>query len=117
MSSAFIGGLIQRSPAIYKPAVGIILLGHLRSAHKECGRSSAAAHRDLPLAPGVMIGGVIGLLSGLTGTGGRIFLLPAGAGGCVPARPGMVTGCPLTTDLMFVEERRAARWRAAVYVT
>jgi uncharacterized protein len=79
--AAFIGGVIHLPPAIYKPAVGVILLiaaAELgRSAHKVAvaeagdGRSSG-----VPLGPGVMVGGAIGLLSGLTGTGGGIFLSP-----------------------------------------
>ncbi len=79
--AAFIGGVIHLPPEIYKPAVGVILLiaaAELgRSAHKVAvaeagdGRSSG-----VPLAPGVMVGGAIGLLSGLTGTGGGIFLSP-----------------------------------------
>src|SRR6266849_5388367 len=79
--AAFVGGVIHLPPAIYKPAVGVILLiaaAELgRSAHKVAvaevgdGRSSG-----VPLAPGIMVGGAIGFLSGLTGTGGGIFLSP-----------------------------------------
>jgi len=79
--AAFVGGVIRLPPVIYKPAVGVILL----IAAAELGRSAyqaAAAEAGnvrsagVPIAPGVMVGGAIGLLSGLTGTGGGIFLSP-----------------------------------------
>jgi uncharacterized membrane protein YfcA len=79
--AAFVGGVIHLPPAIYKPVVGIILLVAAaelaRSAHKvavaEAGDGRASG---VPLAPGIMVGGAIGFLSGLTGTGGGIFLSP-----------------------------------------
>src|SRR6266478_6235772 len=66
--SAFVGGVIHLPPAIYKPAVGVILVV---AAEAGDGRASG-----VPLAPGIMVGGAIGFLSGLTGTGGGIFLSP-----------------------------------------
>ncbi len=79
--AAFIGGIIHLPPAVYKPVVGVILLlaaaELVRSARKvaaiEAGSDSASS---VPLAPGMLVGGGIGLLSGLTGTGGGIFLSP-----------------------------------------
>jgi uncharacterized membrane protein YfcA len=79
--AAFFGGVIHLPPAIYKPAVGIILLGAaaelVRSAREvateEAGDGTASS---VPLGQGLMVGGAIGLLSGLTGTGGGIFLSP-----------------------------------------
>jgi len=79
--AAFIGGIIHLPPAVYKPVVGVILLlaaaELVRSARKvaaiEAGSDSASS---VPLAPGMLAGGGIGLLSGLTGTGGGIFLSP-----------------------------------------
>jgi uncharacterized membrane protein YfcA len=79
--AAFIGGALQIPPAIYKPAVGVILL----VAAVELGRSAQKAavteagdsrSTSVPVGPGLMVGGAIGLLSGLTGTGGGIFLSP-----------------------------------------
>ncbi len=78
--AAFVGGMIHLPAAVYKPAVGLILLiaaAHLvRSARQamaaEVGRCSAA----VPLVPAMGVGAGIGLLSGLTGTGGGIFLSP-----------------------------------------
>jgi uncharacterized membrane protein YfcA len=78
--AAFIGGVIHLPPAIYKPAVGIILLiaaaELVRSARKVTAAEAGGSVSTVPLAPGLMIGGGIGLLSGLTGTGGGIFLSP-----------------------------------------
>jgi uncharacterized protein len=73
---AFIGGAIQLPGAYYKPIVGVVLLisgGRLLwpkeiTANKE--------PRDPPIVGGVLSGAAIGFLSGLTGTGGGIFLSP-----------------------------------------
>jgi len=77
--AAFIGGAINLPPAVYKPAVGIILLlaaaELARSAHAVTPADSNP-NEIVPIAPGLAVGGVIGLLSGLTGTGGGIFLSP-----------------------------------------
>jgi len=75
--AAFIGGVIHLPPNIYKPAVGIILLiaavQLVRSAHTVAVAEAGGDNMTgVPLA----VGGVIGLLSGLTGTGGGIFLSP-----------------------------------------
>ncbi len=73
---AFVGGTIELPGHYYRPLVGIVLLiaggrllwgGELRPH---------AAIRDLPIAGGIASGAAIGLLSGLTGTGGGIFLSP-----------------------------------------
>jgi uncharacterized membrane protein YfcA len=79
--AAFIGGVIHLPPNIYKPAVGIILLiaavQLVRSAHTVAVAEAAGGNMTgAPLAPALAVGGVIGLLSGLTGTGGGIFLSP-----------------------------------------
>jgi uncharacterized protein len=79
--AAFVGGVIHLPPAIYKPAVGLILLIAAAEIARSARRVAVAEAPDggasgVPLAPGVMVGGAIGLLSGLTGTGGGIFLSP-----------------------------------------
>lgn len=77
---AFIGGAIHLPSAIYKPFVGIILLiaaiEMARTAHNAAKVDATESSRRLPLIPALLCGGVIGLLSGLTGTGGGIFLSP-----------------------------------------
>jgi uncharacterized membrane protein YfcA len=73
---AFIGGAIQLPGAYYRPIVGVVLLlGAVRLLWpKELARSREP--RDPPIWAGVLGGAGIGLLSGLTGTGGGIFLSP-----------------------------------------
>ncbi len=75
---AFIGGTLPIAPALYKQLVGAVLLvaaGLLawtsQRAATETGRAPL-----VPTLPAIGIGAVIGLLSGLTGTGGGIFLSP-----------------------------------------
>jgi uncharacterized protein len=76
MPLAFVGGAIQLPGVYYRPLVGIVLLlGAVRLLWpKELGANREP--RDPPIWAGVLSGAVIGLLSGLTGTGGGIFLSP-----------------------------------------
>jgi uncharacterized membrane protein YfcA len=77
---AFLGGSLPVAPGLYKKLVGIVLLGAAagmaltarRAAQADTGR----AQPQVPTVPAVGIGAGIGLLSGLTGTGGGIFLSP-----------------------------------------
>jgi uncharacterized protein len=72
---AFIGGSLELPSEVYRGAVGVILLMAAveltRSARKRPDGNGRA-----PLVPALLVGAVIGLLSGLTGTGGGIFLSP-----------------------------------------
>lgn len=73
---AFLGGALSLPTTIYKPLVGIVLLF---SAARLLGKSAVPEENELravPPAVGVGCGAAIGLLSGLTGTGGGIFLSP-----------------------------------------
>ena len=76
---SFIGGAIILPGYLYKPAVGTILLYAsyrlFRSTMKGT-QEPADKGIGIPTVPAVASGGVIGLLSGLTGTGGGIFLSP-----------------------------------------
>ncbi|MEO8626224.1 MAG: sulfite exporter TauE/SafE family protein [Candidatus Limnocylindrales bacterium] len=76
---AFIGGAIHIPPSLYKPLLGAVLLvasaGFLRTARRAADESTDEPPR-IPLLPALVVGGAIGLLSGLTGTGGGIFLSP-----------------------------------------
>jgi uncharacterized membrane protein YfcA len=73
---AFIGGGIELPGHYYRPIVGVVLiiagvrLLWLRQL------SESRVLRDPPIAIGILLGTVIGFLSGLTGTGGGIFLSP-----------------------------------------
>jgi uncharacterized membrane protein YfcA len=77
---AFLGGSLPVAPGLYKKLVGIVLLGAAAGMALTARRAAAAdtghAEPAVPPAPAVGIGGGIGLLSGLTGTGGGIFLSP-----------------------------------------
>ncbi|MGZ3349575.1 MAG: sulfite exporter TauE/SafE family protein [Xanthobacteraceae bacterium] len=73
---AFIGGAIQLPGQFYRPLVGVILLiaGVRFLWPKEL--TSNREPREPPIIAGVACGAIVGLLSGLTGTGGGIFLSP-----------------------------------------
>ena len=72
----FVGGAIALPTHIYRPVVGIILF--IAAARFLWPKLFPAAPdvRDPPVLPAVGCGAAIGLLSGLTGTGGGIFLSP-----------------------------------------
>jgi uncharacterized membrane protein YfcA len=75
---AFIGGAIHIPASLYKPLLGAVLLvaaaGFVRSARRVA--DDDAPPPRIPVVPAIVVGGAIGLLSGLTGTGGGIFLSP-----------------------------------------
>ena len=74
---AFLGGLIVLPGTIYKPLVGAVLLVAAARFFMTAGRSADDERTvRVPAVPAMGIGGGIGLLSGLTGTGGGIFLTP-----------------------------------------
>ena len=73
---AFIGGAIYLPNRIYHPAVGAVLLvAAIRMLYSAYTRE-APAPRPVSREMAVLAGAIIGLLSGLTGTGGGIFLSP-----------------------------------------
>jgi uncharacterized protein len=73
--AAFVGGLIQLPGVVYRPLVAAILIvAAWRLASVRFGPDVMRAH--VPAAAGLAAGGGIGLLAGLTGTGGGIFLTP-----------------------------------------
>lgn len=71
---AFVGGYVSLPSHVFKALVGIILL--YSAAYFLLASSEEKAVTPLPLLPAVVSGAAIGLLSGLTGTGGGIFLTP-----------------------------------------
>ena len=73
---AFVGGAIQLPGGYYRSIVGVaLLIGGARMLWPKMINASRAL-RDPPIWAGVLLGAAIGLLSGLTGTGGGIFLSP-----------------------------------------
>jgi hypothetical protein len=76
---AFIGGGLVLPAGLYKPLAGFVLLVAAARLAMTAGRAGATEEPlpRVPVLPAVAVGGVIGLLSGLVGTGGGIFLTPA----------------------------------------
>lgn len=73
---AMLGGAVQLPGAYYRPLVGVILLvGGVRLLWPR-ELSTNQAPSDPPVWAGILCGVGIGFLSGLTGTGGGIFLSP-----------------------------------------
>jgi uncharacterized protein len=72
---AFVGGVIQLPGEIYRPIVGLVLLVAAWRLSTSAAGSDDRPTR-VPVAGGLAVGGLIGLLAGLTGTGGGIFLTP-----------------------------------------
>lgn len=71
---AFIGGRITLGSSHYKQLVGVVLLfAALRLLFPP---KPSAEHRRLPFVVALACGACLGFLSGLTGTGGGIFLSP-----------------------------------------
>jgi uncharacterized membrane protein YfcA len=74
--AAFLGGSIDLPGEIYRPLVAAVLVvGAWRLATSQPGPDDQD-RPGVPWIPGVLSGAGIGLLAGLTGTGGGIFLTP-----------------------------------------
>ncbi len=82
---AFIGGLWNLPPMVFKPLIGLVLLYaavvlilRVRASRKPHALNTNATRTpQLPTTSiAIATGGSIGLLAGLTGTGGGIFLSP-----------------------------------------
>jgi len=74
--AAFIGGLIHLPPHLYRPLVALVLLAAAARLFWQPERLAARAPKPPPLAISLPSGAGLGLLAGLTGTGGGIFLSP-----------------------------------------
>lgn len=76
---AFVGGALHLPDRIYKPLVGLVLLfaaGRLVLLTFRETAGETEARRQIPRIPATLAGAGVGLLAGLTGTGGGIFLSP-----------------------------------------
>lgn len=71
---AFVGGHIALPAQAFKLLLGAVLL--FSAARFLMRAQDDVARAEPPLVPALATGGVIGLLAGLTGTGGGIFLTP-----------------------------------------
>ena len=76
MPLAFVGGYISLPARIFKIMVGLVLLfSAFRFLFERRSASESEPHSPR-LATAMPVGGALGLLAGLTGTGGGIFLTP-----------------------------------------
>jgi uncharacterized membrane protein YfcA len=73
--AAYIGGRINLPSNVYKPVIGLLLLSSGVRFLVQALQSDKP-HRDVNKALAIFIGAGVGLLSGITGTGGGIFLSP-----------------------------------------
>ena len=76
LPTAFVGGLIVLDEHVYKTTTGVVLLlaGATMILRRE--RAIGLLHQP-PLLGATLLGAVVGLVSGLTGVGGGVFLAPA----------------------------------------
>ena len=72
---SFLGGYLRLPTHVYQPLVGIVLLA---SAYRLIPRRNRETTEELrpSLTAALIVGAVLGFLSGLTGVGGGIFLSP-----------------------------------------
>ncbi len=73
---AFVGGSIDLPGEVYRPLVAVVLLAGAWRLATASAPTDDEVRPGVPLLPGVLAGAAIGLLAGLTGTGGGIFLTP-----------------------------------------
>ena len=73
---AYIGGFLTLPGLIYEPLIGLILIYAAWRSFYNVNSHSDGHIKYVPLPLYLICGGIIGLLSGLTGIGGGIFLSP-----------------------------------------
>ena len=73
---AFLGGSIDLPGEIYRPLVALVLVAGAWRLFTATAPTDAPERPGVPILAGVGVGATIGLLAGLTGTGGGIFLTP-----------------------------------------
>lgn len=73
---AFLGGTLSLPAHIYRPIVGTVLLFAAYQLLRNSNKLSVTEVKHFPLYLALFFGAGIGLLSGLTGIGGGIFLSP-----------------------------------------
>jgi uncharacterized protein len=74
--SAFLGGFLVLDAPTYFLITGLVLIGAAPLLLIRRGDVDLKAH-PVHLLPAALIGGAVGLLSGLTGVGGGVFLAPS----------------------------------------
>lgn len=73
---AFVGGSIDLPGELYRPLVAVVLLVGAWRLATAIVPTDDEERPGVPMLPGVAAGAGIGLLAGLSGTGGGIFLTP-----------------------------------------
>lgn len=73
---AFVGGALQLPGSVYQKLVGLALLFAAFRLWMHAAARAEAGAKPVPLPAAVALGALIGLLSGITGVGGGIFLSP-----------------------------------------
>lgn len=74
--AAFIGGSIELPGEVYRPLVAAVLVVGAWRLATSPPPADDENRPGVPWIPGIVSGAAIGLLAGLTGTGGGIFLTP-----------------------------------------
>ena len=72
---AFIGGAIEVDAAIYRKILGILLIFAILKLLNVFGKERGSINK-IEIWQGLIVGGIIGLFSGLIGIGGGIILTP-----------------------------------------
>jgi uncharacterized membrane protein YfcA len=73
---AYLGGRVGLAPALLNVTLGAVLLLTAARISFTASASAITVSRRPPLPLAMVVGGAIGLLAGLTGTGGSVFLGP-----------------------------------------
>jgi uncharacterized membrane protein YfcA len=73
---AFVGGSIDLPGEVYRPLVAAVLVVAAVRLATASAPTDDEQRPGVPWLPGIAAGAVIGLIAGLTGTGGGIFLTP-----------------------------------------
>jgi uncharacterized membrane protein YfcA len=73
---SLIGGTVNLPAAVYQPFVGTLLLIAAWQMFRTAKGARDGEPRNPPFLLSLMAGGAIGLVSGITGVGGGIFLAP-----------------------------------------
>jgi uncharacterized membrane protein YfcA len=78
--AAYFAAQVKLPKESYETLLGVVLLvaaaGVFRSARQVEAEEARSGTRPIPWLPALAVGGAIGTLAGLTGTGGAIFLTP-----------------------------------------
>ncbi len=73
---AFVGGSLVLTDAVYRRVLGAVLAYAAVRLFWDPPAPSGRAAGGVPLLPALLLGAIIGLLSGMVGVGGGIFLSP-----------------------------------------